>query len=83
VSLDTFHKRNFCFSHRTVLLRLHGLWIPLDAIVRMSHTRDESVESHVRRVDGTLAGEQQRIVQEASECTSKERRYHWNLRMLD
>lgn len=61
------------------MLCLHGLWVPLDSVVCMSHTRDESVEAHVGRVDRALAGEQQSIVQKAAKCAAEEGSYHGNL----
>ena len=51
-------------------------------VVNMLLAWDEAVKAHVWRVDGTVAREQQQVVQEATECAAKEWGYHWDLQML-
>lgn len=50
--------------------------------VPMSHTRDEPIETKVRRIDWRIPGEQQHVVQESAKCAAKERRNHRNLQAL-
>lgn len=66
-------------SNRTLLLRLHRLRIPLNPIERMPHTRNETVQTHVRRVDRAFAREQQRVVEEAAERAAEEGGDHGDL----
>lgn len=44
----------------------------------MSHSRNEAVKAQIWRIDRALAGEEEKIVQEAAECAAKERSNHRN-----
>lgn len=70
-------------SHWTALRLLHGLWIPFNSIIGVSHAGDKAIKPHVRSIDGAFAGEQECVVQEATESAAHERRHHWNLEFLE